>query len=394
MPVDLLRIVDWWVGIPLCLICTGAHHLRRFWHGLTPESKEVRKVLVIKLSELGALILAYPFFKKMKQDYPQADMYVLTFQRNKQVFNFLDGIITQENIWTVDDSSGWAMATSLLGLAGKISREGFDIVIDLEFFTRISALLSFVSGARLAVGFFPYGLEGLYRGNFLTHRIFYNPLMHVSVNYYALAVALKEESKNSPEMKEFINEQEFTFPMYRSDSEAVKGLERLGIPSAPKYYLMNAGEGVLPLREWPLENFLKVAQSILENPAHVLILVGTETGKEKAQQLLLALHNPRVIDLSGKTSLNDLMELFLMAEAVIANDCGLIHLAMLTPVKKIVLFGPESPKVFGPLTANTHVLYSHWPCSPCLSVLNHRNSSCRDNQCLKAVTVQEVLDAF
>lgn len=394
MPVGLLRFFDYWIGIPLCVICSMIHAIRRGTRGLFPKSAAVKKVLVIKLSELGAIVLSYPFLKELKTIHPQADVYVLTFKKNKEVFNFLGGLIGPDKVLTIDDSSAWKTIKGFAHILVVMREEKFDIAVDLEFFTRTGALLSFFSGARVTAGFFAYGLEGLYRGNFLTHKVAYNALKHVSVNYYALAVALKQTSKTSPETFDYFDEKDFIFPRYKSDPEILKGLDRLGIPQDKKIFLMNAGDGVLPLREWPLENFVGVSLEILKIPSHSIVLVGAETGRDKARYLIGQLNDPRVVDCSGKTSLGELMELFLMGRAVIANDCGLVHLAMLTPIKKIVLFGPETPQVFGPLTANVEVIYSHWPCSPCLSAMNHRNSACRDNQCLKAIQVPRVVEAL
>jgi ADP-heptose:LPS heptosyltransferase len=89
--------------------------------------------------------------------------------------------------------------------------------------------------------------------------------------------------------------------------------------------------------------------------------------------------------LVNQTELAELMELFVIADSLISNDCGLAHLAMLTAVRKFILFGPESPQIFGQLTQNSYPIYSNWSCSPCLSVLNHRDSACKDNQCLKII---------
>jgi ADP-heptose:LPS heptosyltransferase len=84
------------------------------------------------------------------------------------------------------------------------------------------------------------------------------------------------------------------------------------------------------------------------------------------------------------------MELFLVSEALISNDCGLAHLAALTPVKKFILFGPESPDVFGPLAGECYPVYSGRDCSPCLSVFSHRSCACEDNLCLKAIKPADV----
>jgi hypothetical protein len=57
-----------------------------------------------------------------------------------------------------------------------------------------------------------------------------------------------------------------------------------------------------------------------------------------------------------------------------------------------MLFGPETPALYAPLTAQCHSFYSQWPCSPCLTAYNHRDSFCDgDNQCLKVIAPDSVL---
>lgn len=394
MPIALLRLIDFWVGVPLCFVLTYMRRGYRWVTRLIIRPRPVKKILVIKLAELGAIVLAYPFFKELGKNYPDAEIYALTFKKNEGVFTLLDNAVSFERIITVDDSSWVSMVKGLAKVAVFIWREKFDIVIDLEFFSRIGALLTFASGAPVTAGFYPYGFEGLYRGDFLTHKVAYNPIKHVSVNFMSVAFALRQAGKSSPESADQIDERSLIFPTYQSKEQARESLKRLGLPLDKKLFLMNAGEGVLPLREWPLENFIEVARFILKDPNHALVLVGTESANRKADDLAAALNDPRVINCSGKTNLFQLMELFLVARAVIANDCGLMHMAMLTPVKKVVFFGPETPQVFGPLGTNTHVFYSQWPCSPCLSVYNHRNSACRDNRCLKAIAPQHVINVI
>jgi len=97
-------------------------------------------------------------------------------------------------------------------------------------------------------------------------------------------------------------------------------------------------------------------------------------------------------NLCGQTTLKELMEFFLMGSMLITNDGGLAHFAILTPIQTIVFYGPETPEVFGPLSPRVHIFYSHWPCSPCLSAFNHRNSNCRENHCLKAIKPETIID--
>jgi len=106
--------------------------------------------------------------------------------------------------------------------------------------------------------------------------------------------------------------------------------------------------------------------------------------------LLEAVNHPHCISLVGKTEVSELPTLFNLSEALIANDCGLAHIAALSAIKKFIIFGPESPQVFRPLGRNNFVIYAQLACSPCLSAFNHRKSSCKDNQCLKAITWENV----
>lgn len=393
MTVTLMRYIDRYAGIPLCLIASLIHSMRRVVWSLDKRERPVRRIVVIKLSELGAIILAHPLLEQLKKRYPQAELYVLTFSKNKKVFGLLNNVVDEKNIIGVSDADGAVLAKDFAKAIWWLWRNPVDVVVDLEFFSRVSALLSFISWSRVIVGFYPYGFEGLFRGNFLSHRVLYNPLAHVSVNYYALAAALDQEHKLSPEIAVPISEAAFAFPMHRVAAAGVD-LEHLNLPEGKKMFLMNVGEGVLPLREWPIEHFTKVAQFITNDPTHILVLVGTESAHHKADELVRRLNSARVFNCSGKTSLDELMALFLKARFIIANDCGLMHLAMLTPIQKFVFFGPETPQVFGPLGGNTHIFYSRWPCSPCLSVLAHRHTSCRDNVCLKAIEPDDVINVI
>ena len=65
-----------------------------------------------------------------------------------------------------------------------------DAVIDLELFSRFTALLTGFSGAPYKVGFHAYYNEGLYRGDFLSHKVAYNPHIHIAKNFIALVNAL------------------------------------------------------------------------------------------------------------------------------------------------------------------------------------------------------------
>jgi ADP-heptose:LPS heptosyltransferase len=75
---------------------------------------------------------------------------------------------------------------------------------------------------------------------------------------------------------------------------------------------------------------------------------------------------------------------------LITNDSGPAHFASMTPITVITLFGPETPSLFRALTPRAIPIWMQLPCSPCVNAYNNRQSPCRDNICMKSITVDHV----
>jgi ADP-heptose:LPS heptosyltransferase len=82
-----------------------------------------------------------------------------------------------------------------------------------------------------------------------------------------------------------------------------------------------------------------------------------------------------------------------LAEVLVSNDSGPAHFATLTEVDVVVLFGPETPALFAATSPRTHVLWAGLACSPCINAFNDRVSPCTNNQCMQAITVEQVFAA-
>lgn len=394
MNARVMRFIDYWIGRPVCLLFSLLNFIFKTVTFPKKTKDTSERILFIKLSELGSIILAYPLLRHLKEKYPSAEFFFVTFKKNEDIFRLLGGIISEENIFVIDDASMWLFVQDTFKLIARIRRKRIGMVFDLEFFSRFSSILAYLSGGRKRVGFYRYTFEGLYRGNLLTHKALYNPLNHIVKNYLYLGQAIKQGYKDSPELDEKIDDAKLELPKYIPDNrimgEIRDRLVNMDFKMGDRLFLINPGGGALPLREWPLDNFISLSKMILEKKDNYIAIVGTEEANSKAELLQHALGTSRCFNLVSQTTLEELIGLFTISEVLISSDCGLAHLAMLTPVKKFILFGPESPQVFGHPGANSWMIYSNWPCSPCLSVFNHRTSACRDNQCLKSITPGKV----
>ncbi|RKY41996.1 MAG: hypothetical protein DRP85_04325 [Candidatus Makaraimicrobium thalassicum] len=390
MNIKLLRFIDKWAGLPLCFLFTITDKILSFFSFISSKDTDRRapgKILFIGLAEMGSIVLAYPLIKKARDTYPEAEVFFLTFSRNNPVFGVLD-MIPQRNVLSVREESVFLAVLDGLKALFRFRKEKIDTVFDLEFFSRSTSVISYLTGARRRIGFYGYNMDGLYRGGLLTHRIQYNPLLHVSRSFLSLWQAAKSREKSSPDLEERISDEETALPLISppEDTERIKDrLNLSGITGEDRMILVHPGEGSLSVREWPVENFIFLCRDILADKRNYIVLIGNKGAREKADLICGAVGGKRCLNLTDKTSLTEIFSLFYVSTALVASDCGLVHLASLTPLKKFVLFGPESPKVFGPIDRNSRVIYSALPCSPCLSVFNRRRSSCRNAKCLKMI---------
>jgi len=390
MNIDLQRKIDRVAGTLICRI------LSLFSRKAEKPiiSSPPQRILVILLSEMGSLVLARPMFVSLRRRYPGAEIYTLVFEKNRECLETLN-LIPFKNIFTVDGDSISRLVMDSIRFLMKIRKEKFDIVLDCELFSRISSIYSFLSGARIRVGFHPHTQEGLYRGGFINRPVLYNPYHHISHQFVNLAEAI--EPDGFPIVRRKMDEDIFHTSLLNVDMEEVKGLKTRLQGDFPqvegkKLVLIYPGGGLLPIRAWPIEHFCMVAQDLIVN-GYTVGIIGMEEDTRLAKAILSYCSNKYAIDLTGYTrTVLELIILFHFASLLITNDGGPGHFASLTPVPSIIFFGPETPTLYGPLDDKSVSFHVPLSCSPCLTAYNHRNSPCDGNNlCLKSIPPGDVL---
>ena len=102
---------------------------------------------------------------------------------------------------------------------------------------------------------------------------------------------------------------------------------------------------------------------------------------------------PVVINFAGHVHFEELPALYHVSDVMVTNDSGPGHFSAVTPLPTVVLYGPETPALYGSLGKSIPI-YAQLACSPCVSAANHRKTPCIDNQCLQVIQVSEVLKAM
>ncbi len=400
MRVRLLQIIDFWVGVPLCFLVSVWHSIFSL---IAPRQTEdaIRHILFIELSEMGSAILAYSSLVQAQRKFPQAKLYFLIFRKNSESCAILN-LIPAENILVIDDSNLLAFSLSTLRALQQLHRIGIDTVIDLELFSRCTALLTYLSGACRRVGFHRATNEGLYRGNLLTHDVPYNPHLHIALNFLALVEALQAPATQIPLVKNDLRSELLDLPQLHANTTEKAQVWELLKRESPELtennwlLVFNPDPGeALPIRGWPVSNFIAVAEQLLSDlPQAIVVVIGLKGSKPYAEKLQHSLGTTRCLDLTGKTpTLRSVVTLLEFSKVLVTNDSGPAHLAALTALPSVVLYGPETPALYGPLSRKATTLFAHYSCSPCLSALNHRHTRCTENLCLKAISVAEVYQA-
>jgi len=396
MTPDFMRFVDKWLGIPLCLLLSLVQKLLRPFSRRTTLA-DIQKILIVQISERGAVILGYSAQRKLKQLFPRAELYYVIFEEMKESITLL-GSIPESRIFTISSRSLAGLFFSTLKVISALRKEKIDAVLDFELFSRVSSILCCLSGAPIRVGFNKFYMEGLYRGSLHTHRVLYNHLKHISLNFLSLAYALKEDPGDLPMSKVKASAQDITIPRAVSTGEEkermLAKLKKLcpGIDNRQTIVVINPnGSELMPLRRWPAENYIALARRLLEHPSVHIVITGSRSERKDAGTICDALGSSRCINLAGETAFRELIDLYNIAHLLVSNDSGPPNLASLTDIKTLVFFGPETPACYKPLGENVEALYADFLCSPCVSAYNHRRSACRDNRCLKAITVDEVV---
>jgi ADP-heptose:LPS heptosyltransferase len=394
MNVDSMRKIDRWVGVPLCFLMSIFLWLSARIRFLKKKAPDLKKVLFIELSEMGSAIIVDPAMRKIQNE-GSSELLFAIFEDNYKSLAILH-TVPDKNIFKMRSSGLIVLAIDVLRFMIWTRKNKIKTVIDLELFSRFTALLCALSGARSRIGYASHHDEGLYRGNLINFPVRYNAHVHMSVNFMSL-VNTTLGKHTDPYATTAVNQQELALAkadIDESDVLTVKGKIKKLYPAwkGEKVVLLNVNASdLLPQRRWLPENFAEVARHLLEQFSDVL-LVGTGAPKERSyvQNVVDMVKNERFVNSAGDFTFEELVPLYSICELMLTNDSGPAHFASVTDLKVFVIFGPETPALYLPIGGNAEPFYLGLPCSPCVSAANHRKTTCVTRPCITGISTDWV----
>ncbi|MGA2262046.1 MAG: glycosyltransferase family 9 protein [Acidobacteriota bacterium] len=389
MKVSTMRRVDAWIGVPLCLLASSLLAVVSWLFKPAAAADKPRSVLIIKLSELGALITLGPALRSLAELVGRGNLYFMTFAESRELLQILD-FVPRENTFILRTDALTHLVLDALGGLLRIRRRRIDCAVDLDFFSRATALIGLLSGCRRRVGCHAYFGEGPSRGDLLTHRVKFNPHIHVSQMFEVLAKAVEKSAGDFPRIEFVPNPVEAPRDRFQPTVEELASVQRtlLEVGTRPQDMLILLNTNIsdreaIPLRKWSDERYVELAKLILAGiPSSFVLLTGSPREAETIARLEASVGDARCRSVAGKTTLRELLTLYSKSAMMVTNDSGPAHFATITDIEVVVLFGPETPLLWRPLGNRVRVIYRALACSPCFTVYNGRQSRCSRNACM------------
>ena len=332
---------------------------------MNPE--HVHKILIIKFFGIGSLVLAMPFFRAVRELFPNAEIHVLTLSSNAQVMKMIADV---DRVQFVDLGANIVTAIWVyVGCMWRVFRMRFDAVIDMEFYTRASAVVSLASWARVRIG---YHAQGVYRGSIQSHRVPFNSYWHVSRNFLSLLEPygyVVRDKAPTPSL---------TVP--NNIGETLQNLlEDMGGEHA-RYIVINVNAGELAFeRRWFPDRFAALAVRLHQTYGFSCVFIGTAGERDYVQAVVddVLSQGGDAYNSAGDLDLASMAQLCAKSLLMISNDSGPLHVAAASGVPVVGFFGPETPVLYGPAGTGHLVFYTAINCSPCINIEHGKRIDCR-----------------
>jgi ADP-heptose:LPS heptosyltransferase len=396
MKVARMRLLDRWLGVPVCFLLTL---VRKMFGPRPPEQGFApRRILFVKLAEQGSTVLAKAALDRAVEKVGRENVFFLLFAENRPILDLM-GAIPADNVIAINARNLPTAIFSAAAALYRLRRAKIDAAIDLEFFARSSAALCYLSGAAWRAGYHRFLGGGAYRGDLMTHRVAFNPYLHASQTFEVLVQALDTPGSKLPSFDTPPPPLRPGSAAFHPDGRDMEYSHRLlenllGEWHGSGLFLLNANASdLVPLRRWSAERYVEVARRLLDvYPKANVVFTGAPNEAEPVEGLVRQVNDERCVSVAGKTTLRQLLALYCLGDVLVTNDSGPAHFATLTPIDVVVLFGPETPRLFASVSPRTHPVWAGTVCSPCVSAFNDRNSTCTDNVCMQRISVSQVFD--
>lgn len=314
------------------------------------------KILIIRLSSIGDIVLATPLARCLRNKFPSAQIDFLVKKKYSEILSanpYISNLIFFEN--------------NIFESAKRIKKEKYDFILDVHNNFRTFLLVLF-SGAKI-----------LRYKNYMFRRFF---LSEFGLNFYKEKV---------PVFQRYLKTAESLGILYDN-----KGLDFFIDKNAENKFEQihtNQCVGICPVavwktKRWLKRNFVGLAKKILEKQDCEIIIFGGKNDFDYCENIKILI-GPKAKNLCG-LSLKETAVALKKCKYLVTNDTGLMHIAGALKIPTISIFGPTVEEFgFYPQSEKSKVISKNYFCKPC-STKGSGKCPVGDFRCMTEISIEEV----
>ncbi|WP_319369855.1 glycosyltransferase family 9 protein [uncultured Ilyobacter sp.] len=319
------------------------------------------RVLVIRLSSIGDVILTTPVLKEFKKKYPSAIVDFMVLDKFK---DSIEGCPYVDNL-IIFDKKKYLGIRGLKKFSDSVKGNGYDYVFDLHSKLRSVAISRFI-GAKT----FRYRKRALWKTILVKAKIIrYRTDDTIVKNYFGALKKLEVEYRG----------EDLNFTFSPEDLDAV---------SEYRGFVVFAPGASKNTKKWTADGFGNLARLLKGKYGKKIALIGGGGDNEMCESIN-AISQGSCVNLAGKLSLKESGALLSEADFLVTNDSGPFHISRGVKKKAFVIFGPTDPNMFE-YDQYGVLVYREEPCSPCSL---HGDKVCPKDHfnCMKLLKAEDVL---
>lgn len=300
----------------------------------TIEPEKIKKILIVKLYALGDCVYTMPMVPNLRHNFPNAKIYWLVQKYSRVVIEHIEG---------VDEILEWQGPRDALKI---IQAEHFDLAFS-TYRSSLAHLLLWLARIPIRIGFNWRG-----RGFSLTHKIKFRGDILESDRYLKLiedlGLLIKTRKRYLVVGKAEKNDVEMKVTKFGID---LKRRPLVGI-------FAGGGDNpqlLMPMKRWSTERFTQVVRYLVGDQKAQVVLLGNPAERPLAEAVA-KISKVKLLNMAGKTKLNDLVAILNLFDLIIAIDTGPLHIAAALGVSTIGLFGPSNPDILAQQSSKNIVI--------------------------------------
>ena len=329
------------------------------------------KRLVVGPSWIGDMVMAQSLYKSLINREPDSKIHVVAPTWSIPVLGRMPEV---DRILEFPVGHGELALKKRWEFGQKLQKEGYEQAIILPRSLKAS-LMPFFASIPLRTGY-----RGEWRFGLINDmRSFDSSILNQTVK----RLVFLGLSSDKDELPSVPNPELFT------DTENLLLVaDRLKLNLEKQSVVMMPGAEYGPAKRWPIDKYAQLASRLVSVGLQVWIL-GSEKEAKLGNAISNFVKNHNVINLCGKTSLEDVIDLIAAAKVAVTNDSGLMHIAAAVKTHVIGLYGSSSPSFTPPLTETKDIFHLDLECSPCF----RRECPLGHFRCMKNIEVGEICSA-